>query len=47
MLAIKRECAAFVTCDEGSTLKSRGQIEAEFPIRLMLSSEFTSTSPTP
>jgi len=39
MLAIKRECAAFVTCDEDTILKYRPQVEAEFPIRLMLPSE--------
>jgi hypothetical protein len=40
MLAIKRECAAFVTCDEATILKYRAQVEAEFPMRLMLPSEF-------
>jgi hypothetical protein len=40
MLAIKRECAAFVTCHEATILKYRAQVEAEFPIRLMLPSEF-------
>jgi hypothetical protein len=40
MLAIKRECAAFVTCDERTILKHRAQVEAEFLSRLMLPSEF-------
>jgi hypothetical protein len=40
MLAIKRECDAFVTCDEATILKYRPQVEAEFPILLMLPSEF-------
>jgi len=41
MLAIKRECAAFVTCHEATILKYRTLVEAEFPVRLMLPSEFT------
>jgi hypothetical protein len=45
MLAIKRECAAFVTCDETTILKYRAQVEAEFPIRLMLPSEFIQRHP--
>ena len=45
MLAIKRECAAFVTCDEATILKFRTQVEAEFPIRLMLPSEFFELHP--
>ena len=40
MLAIKRECAAFITCDEATILKYRTLVEAEFPVRLMLPSEF-------
>jgi len=40
MLAIKRECDAFVTCDEATILKYRAQVEGEFPILLMLPSEF-------
>jgi hypothetical protein len=36
MLAIKRECAVFVTCDEATILKYRAQVDAEFPIRLTL-----------
>ena len=40
MLAIRRECAVFTTCDEKSILKYRTQVEAAFPIRLMLPSEF-------
>jgi hypothetical protein len=39
MLAIKRECVVFVTCDEATILKHRAAVEAEFPIRLMLPSE--------
>jgi predicted nucleic acid-binding protein len=39
MLAIRRECAVFVTCDVATILKYRAQVEAEFPIRLMLPSE--------
>lgn len=45
MLAIKRECVAFVTCDEATILKYRTQVEAEFPIRLMLPSEFIQRYP--
>jgi predicted nucleic acid-binding protein len=40
MLAVKRECAAFVTCDEATILKYRTQVEAEFSIPLTLPSEF-------
>ena len=40
MLAIKRECDAFFTCDEATILKYRTLVEAEFPVRLMLPSEF-------
>jgi hypothetical protein len=39
MLAIKRECAVFVTCDEATILKYRTAVEKEFPIHLMLPSE--------
>jgi len=39
MLAIRRACAVFVTCDEATILKHRALVEAEFPIRLMLPSE--------
>jgi hypothetical protein len=39
MLAIKRECAVFVTCDEATILKYRAQVDAEFPIRLTLPSK--------
>ena len=39
MLAIRRECAVFVTCDEDTILKHRTRVEAEFPIRLRLPSE--------
>jgi hypothetical protein len=39
MLATRRECAVFVTCDEATILKYRAAVEKEFPIRLMLSSE--------
>ena len=39
MLAIKRRCVVFVTCDETTILKYRAAVEAEFPIRLMLPSE--------
>jgi hypothetical protein len=45
MVAIKRECAAFVTCDEAAILKYRTQVEAEFPIRLMLLSELIERDP--
>jgi hypothetical protein len=30
------ECAVFVTCDEATILRYRAQVEAEFPIRLVL-----------
>jgi hypothetical protein len=33
------ECAVFVTCDEATILRYRAQVEAEFPIRLVLPSE--------
>jgi hypothetical protein len=39
MLAITRECAVFVTCDEATILKHRAAVEAASPIRLMLLSE--------
>ena len=39
MLAVRRECAVFVTCDEDTILKHRTRVEAEFPIRLKLPSE--------
>ena len=53
MLAIRRQCDVFSTCDEATILKHRAQVEAEFPILLMLPSEFiqryrdTVDSPTP
>jgi len=40
MLAIRRQCDAFATCDENTLLKYRTQIEKEYSIRLMLPSEF-------
>ena len=39
MLAIRRECDVFATCDQDTILKYRAQVEAEFPIRLRLPSE--------
>ena len=39
MLAIRRQCIVFATCDEATILKHRAQVEAEFSIRLMLPSE--------
>jgi hypothetical protein len=39
MLAIRRGCAVFVTCDEGTILKHRTRVEEEFSIRLRLPSE--------
>jgi len=39
MLAIRRKCVVFITCDEATILKYRAAVEKEFPIRLMLPSE--------
>ena len=39
MLAIRRQCVVFVTCDEGHDLEVSRAVEAQFPIRLMLPSE--------
>ena len=39
MLAIRRQCAVFVTCDERTILNHRGAVEVVFPIHLMLPSE--------
>jgi len=45
MVAIKNECAVFVTCDFKTILKYRQAVEAEFPILLMRPSEFTQHYP--
>ena len=48
MLAIRRQCVVFVTCDEKRILRHRTRIEAEFPpIRLMLPSELVKRLPNP
>ena len=38
MLAIRRQCVVFITCDEATILNRRALVEAEYPIRLMLPS---------
>lgn len=39
MVAIRSECEVFLTCDERTILNRRGQIEAQFPIRVMRPSD--------